>query len=232
MQYIGVDCIPKFCATVQLIVPGSTKVDKAQFKSLGRAIHLLKEINDNGLDFVKLDIASLRVVFLSDASFAKVVGMNSELGFVILSADGHKCSNMVLYGSNRCQRVSRSITAAEIHAFIQAFDTGLVVPEAPDQLLNRQVDGAALTDSCTLSNVMTKSSGTEKRRLQINFYAPLESYRKEEQRSIGLIPGRDSAVNVLTKKVLSQNSAMRNLMKCNKLEIENVGCTTKNGGID
>lgn len=67
------------------------------------------------------------MIVLSDASFANEVVMKSQLGFVILLADGHKVTNTVHYCSTRCHRVSQSVMDSELHALVHAFDNGFVV---------------------------------------------------------------------------------------------------------
>lgn len=63
-----------------MIAPGSTKVEDMQVKSLEKAVCHLKEEKEIGLDFVTLDIASVRVVVSSDTSLTSGVGMKGPLG--------------------------------------------------------------------------------------------------------------------------------------------------------
>lgn len=62
-KYIGVSCRPDVFDTVQLIEPRSTKVENAQFKSLRKEFRHLNETKKVGLDFVKLNIAPVRLIF-------------------------------------------------------------------------------------------------------------------------------------------------------------------------
>lgn len=184
-QYIVVNCRPDVCAAVQLIAPGSTKVEDAQFKSLGKAVPHLKETKKIGFDFVKLDIASVCVVVWPDASFAKAIGMKSQLGFVNPLPYGQKRAYIDHYGFNRCHRLSRSIMAAEVHALVHAFDNGFVVQEVLEELLGRRVELEAFVDSRTLFNVIANNSCTAERRLQIYMCTLREAFRKAELQSTG-----------------------------------------------
>lgn len=74
------------------------------------------------LKFVKVDMTSIHVVVLSDASFANARYMRSLLGFVTLMAGEQRRANIFHYASKRCHRVSRSAMAAEVHALVHAFD--------------------------------------------------------------------------------------------------------------
>lgn len=78
VQYIGVNYRPDISATVQLTAPGNMQIAEAQFKSLHKAIDYMKETIHAGPDFVKLYLSLVRVVVLSDASFANAAGVKSQ----------------------------------------------------------------------------------------------------------------------------------------------------------
>lgn len=229
VQYIGVNCRPDVCATVQLIAPGKEGTTKSQFASLKRAVEHLKRRPEQGLDFVKLHMPSVRVVVISDASFANAPGLKSQLGFVILMADENRTANIVHYGSCRCHRVTRSVMASEVHALIHAVDIGMIVRDALNELLNRNVEMEAFVDSRTLFNVVTKNSNTAERRLQIDIFALRESYKNGELKRIGWIKGNENPADVLTKELLSDASPMSLLMKSNRFNVEPVGWAVRKG---
>lgn len=102
----------------------------------------------------------MRLVVLSNASFASAHDLTSQSGFVILMADESDCSNIVYYASSRCCCVSRSVMAAEVHALVHAVDMGMVAREALSELLHQHVEMEAYVDCRTLVNVAT-SKGTQ-----------------------------------------------------------------------
>lgn len=128
------------------------------------------------------------MVFISNSLFPNAVGMKSQLGFVILLADGQKRANIVHHISTRYHRVSRSVMATEVHALVRAIDIGFVVREAFEKLFGRGLEPEAFVDTRTLFNIIAKKSCTAKRRLQIEVWALTERYRKWAFQSIGWIP--------------------------------------------
>lgn len=115
---------------------------------------------------------------LPNASFVIAVGMESQLGYVILMTDWQRRANIVHYRSSRCHRVSSSVMAAEVHARVHAFDYGNVICQALVELLRHIIEIEAFVDSCTLFNFVAKNSSTAERWPQINIFALRESHRK------------------------------------------------------
>lgn len=138
-QFIGAICRPNIFATVQLIAPANANVKERQFKSKRTAINHMHEKNGSGLDFNALDIQSVRIVMFSNASFANAASLKSQLGFVVPMVSKHRGANIVHHGSSLSHRITKWVTAAEVHALGSAFDQGYSVREAPEELLERQV---------------------------------------------------------------------------------------------
>lgn len=61
---------------------------------------------------------------------------------------------------------------------------------------------------------------TLERRLQIVVQELRDSYRKEDVKRIGWIPGSNHAADVLTKEILTTKTAVSNMMKDNEVELE------------
>lgn len=76
-QYIGVNCIPVVCANVQVLEPGAQTTKPVEFKSFAKEENHLKSTNENGQRFFKLDLDTVKVLILTDASSANVKGMRS-----------------------------------------------------------------------------------------------------------------------------------------------------------
>lgn len=95
----------------------------------------MKQTKDEGLNFVKLGLTTLRIILVTGASFANAKDEKSKLSLIILMADTKGRSNIVHYGSNRCRRVKRSVMAAERHEFLLGLDHALVVREIIAEIL-------------------------------------------------------------------------------------------------
>lgn len=73
---------------------------------------------------------------------------------------------------------------AEVQALLHALDIGTIVRDALKELLNPSADMEAFVESKTLFNVVTKTSKTAERQLQIDIFALMESYRDAEMKRI------------------------------------------------
>lgn len=83
-QYIGVNCSPDLCAPVRLFAPGSKEVTNDEIKHFSKVIRFLNLTRHDGLQFVPLFLATLKLVIFTDADFANARGLNSHLCFVIV----------------------------------------------------------------------------------------------------------------------------------------------------
>lgn len=99
-------------------------------------------------------------------------------------ADKDDKANIVHYGRRRCRRVARSVRAAEIHALVSAFDFALFIANLLAETIGRTPTIEAVVESRTLFDVVSKDGITSELRLQIDVFAPKESYRKGEWRKL------------------------------------------------
>ena len=183
----------------------------------------MKDTIDQGLDFVALDLKTVRLVLMTDASFANAEGMKSQLGYLILMVDAAGNCNIVHYGSNRCKRVVRSVMAAEVQALVLGFDFSFVVKDLIEELLGREIKLEAMVDSKTVFDVIARDSQTAERRLQIDVLALRQSYNCGELDRLGWIPGEKNGADPLTKYALAKTTALYMMMKYNYFGIEPQG---------
>ena len=219
-QYIGVNVRPDICAPVQLIAPGKNEVTDKDIKSLKKTTKFLKETIEQGLTFVPLNLETMRLVLMTDASFANAQGMKRQLGYLIMLVDDEGNCNIVHYGSNRCKRVARSVMAAEIQALVLGFDYAYVVKDLIEEILGRTIMLDAMVDSKTVFDVIAKDAKTTERRLQIDVIALRQSYDMGELNRLAWIPGIMNASDPLTKDyVLKRNTPLYIIMASNKFAV-------------
>lgn len=211
------------CAAVQLIAPGNSPNTEADFSSLAKTIRYLQATKTRGLTYVPLDLRTVPIIILTDASFANATRLRSQLGYVILILDAKQRANIVHYGSSRCKGVVRSVLAAEVHGLLLGFDFGLLVKDLLEEILGRTLLMEAMVDSWTLFSVIAKDAPTTERRLQIDVAALRESYAKGELHRIGWIPGLANPADALTKQVLKDNSPLSLLVQQNHFMVELTG---------
>lgn len=65
-KYIDDNSRPAICAPVQLIAPGNEPTSEAEYKVLDKVIDHLKSTEDMGLDYVKLEMSTLRIILFKD----------------------------------------------------------------------------------------------------------------------------------------------------------------------
>lgn len=90
---------------------------------------------------------SMRVVVLSDASFATTPGLKSQLRYTILMADKKRNGNIVHYGSSWNHRITRSVMTAEVNPMIYAVHVRMIVRGDSNELLNRSIVMVAFVES-------------------------------------------------------------------------------------
>lgn len=90
------------------------------------------------------DLDSVRLVLLTDASFANARDFKIQLGYIILMVDNHDNCNIILFGSNRCRRVARSVMAAELFELMLGFDYAFVVRDFLEDMTGRVLPLEAL----------------------------------------------------------------------------------------
>lgn len=222
-QYIGVCTRPDVCANIQLIAPGAQKTTEDEFRTLKKTMDHLSATKERGLTYKRIDMSTMRLIVISDASFANTRNLRSQLGFIILMADETGTANIIHYGSSQCKRVTRSILAAEIHALVLAYDHAYVIRHTLIEILGRNVKLEAYVDSRSVFDVIAKDGNTTEKRLQIDIYALRQSYADGELDQIGWIPGTSNPADALTKINSCTTSPLQHLMTSNKLHIDPIG---------
>lgn len=58
---------PDDCTKIQLISPGAEETTPEEFKTFNKTIKQMKDTNEMGLTYLKLDMSSIRLVAMTDA---------------------------------------------------------------------------------------------------------------------------------------------------------------------
>lgn len=86
-QYIGVNSRPDICASVKLIAPERYPTTIPEYKSFSKILKFLRSSKHDVLSFVILDMSTVKLIDISDASFANAQGMRRQLEYIILMED-------------------------------------------------------------------------------------------------------------------------------------------------
>lgn len=74
-KYVGLNFRPDVCASVNTISPGNDLTNQQHIKQFRKITTFIKETADQGLDFVRLILETVRLVILTDASFTSAKGL-------------------------------------------------------------------------------------------------------------------------------------------------------------
>ena len=74
------------------------------------------------LRFPKINVESMQVIGVSDASFATNRDATSHIGYILFIADAERNVIPILFKSYKARRVTRSVIVAELVAFSDMFD--------------------------------------------------------------------------------------------------------------
>ena len=200
IAYIATSTRPDVCFhAAKLAQALSSDVSKDDKALLRDAVRLLQQ--PIGLLFRQLDMKTTTIVGYSDASFAGNSDHSSQLGMVIVLKDNKGRASFVHYGSWKCRRVTRSILAAEVHAFAACLDYCITLAHDLKQMLGRDLKVALMTDSKSLFDTVTKLTATLEKRLLINISSIREAFQKGDIFNIAHISSEYNLADAFTKRM-------------------------------
>ena len=178
--------------------------------------------NKQGLKFIKLDLNTLKVVAFTDSSFANNSDHSSQIGFVIVLADGDNNANIVHWSSVKCKRVTRSVLASELYALTHGFDIASVVKATLMKILSpwRSNDTVPLVmciDSKSLYDCLVKLGTTREKRLMVDMMCLRQAYERREVAEILWIDGDRNPADAMTK--VAPCGALKALIASNKVDL-------------
>ncbi len=88
--------------------------------------------------YLPLDLPSTYVVGYADAAFANNFENSSQLGYIVLLKHKNDRTAIIHYGLWKCQRVTRSVLGAEVHAFSHGLDFVLALSHDLSAILQRK----------------------------------------------------------------------------------------------
>lgn len=136
----------------------------------------MKDIIDQGLDYVKLDRATSHIVLVTDAIFANAKDVKIQLGLLVIMVDGSNNLKILHFDCNRCRHFARSVMAEKLFAPILGFANAYVIRDLSKQLTVICMALDALIDSKTVFDLIAKRSKSSEKRLQIYFLSLWENY--------------------------------------------------------
>lgn len=182
---------------------------------------------DRGIKFVKLDLASIKIVVFTDSAFANNSDYSSQIGYVIVLADDSKNANILHWSSTKCRRVTRSVLASELYALVHGFDMASVIKTTLEKILkpwhSSPIPLITCTDSHSLFDCLVKIGTTNEKRLMIDIMCLRQAYERREITEIVWIPGQSNPADSMTKEREKCCKALKNLIDNNVVDIDPYG---------
>lgn len=167
--------------------------------------------------FPKLEKSSLKILGVSDASFANNRDLSSQLGYILFLSDT-KSVIPIIFKSYKSKRVTKSPMSAEVIAFADMFDAGIALKREIEWMIGQKVPLQLLTDSKCMFDVISSGTRTSEKRTMIDIAAAREGFRDMEISDIGFIRSAHNIADGLTKKMSRQ--ALQNVLKTSSLTFE------------
>jgi hypothetical protein len=151
------------------------------------------------LNFVRLNINSLKLMIFIDVSFVNV-NLHFQIYYVICLIDDQNKANIIHWFSTKCKRMIRSVLTIELYAMTQKFDADSVIKSIIQRILNIfSLSMILLTDSWSLYDCLVKLEITIEKRLMMNFMYLRQSYERREIAEIRWIDENINSIDAMIK---------------------------------
>ena len=165
---------------------------------------------------MKLDRNSLKLIVFTDSSFANNPDLSSQMGFIVVLADGSNKANIIHWSSVKCKRITRSVLAAELYAMAHGFDIAGAVKTTVTKILG-EIPLPLCTDSQSLYDCLVKLGTTQEKRLMIDVLCLRQSYERREIAEVRWIAGESNPADSMTKAKAC--TALKRLLDTNRIEL-------------
>jgi hypothetical protein len=116
--------------------------------------------SDLGLNFPRMDVNSLRLIFYADASYASNADSTFQIDHIAVLMDEHDNSVHLSFRSSRSKRATRSVLDTEAIALFEVFDVGYCLAQELRDLAKQSVPLLLVTDAQTLFHAFIKGAAT------------------------------------------------------------------------
>ena len=187
-------------------------------KLLNKRIQWQIENSTRGLNFVKLDVDTLRLIVFTDSSFANNRDLSSQIGYILVLADASNRANIIHWSSVKCKRVTRSVLASELYAMAHGFDIGAAIKATVEPQLKIKLPLILCTDSKSIYECLVKLGTTQEKRLMIDVMCLRQSYERREIAEVKWIDGDSNPADAMTKS--KPSTALKRLIDTNHIELK------------
>jgi hypothetical protein len=154
----------------------------------------------------------------TDASFANNKDLSSQIGYILVLADGSGRANILHWSSTKCKRVTRSVLASELYGMAHGFDMGVSVKSTIDKALQINLPLVVCTDSKSVYECLVKLGTTQEKRLMIDVMCLRQAYERREIAEVKWIKGDSNPADSMTKA--KPSNALKRLIETNTLQMD------------
>jgi hypothetical protein len=215
--YIASVCQPEAAYDLSVAAQATDITDK-ETALLNKRLQWQLQNGSRGLRFVRLDKESLRLLTFTDASFANNKDLSSQIGYVIVLADGNNNANVLHWSSVKCKRVTRSVLASELYGMVHGFDMGASIKATIEKMLGITLPMVICTDSKSLYDCLVRLGTTQEKRLMIDVMCLRQAYERREITEVKWIDGDTNPADSMTKA--KPSGALKLLLDTNKVQME------------
>ncbi len=234
-SYIASICQPQ--ASFPLSIAAQVREpESTDHKALNKTLQWQIDNQLRGITMVPLDLTTCKLMIFTDASFANLEDMGSQLGYLVTLVNEFRKGkaleirgNVVHWSSTKCKRVVRSALASETLGMSAGADIATAVWTTLRLITERlglpQIPLIICTDSYSLYECLVKLGTMSEKRLMIDIMALRQSYERREISEIRWINGGDNPADALTKS--KPNGALTHFIDTNELTIRVEGSVAR-----
>ena len=170
------------------------------------------------------DVHEVSLCTFADAAFPKidwsVYGQTGIIWGLVLGKSPNAAFHPLAWSSHKQSRVSRSSSAAEILAIVEAEEFGGAIRVALEMICGRKVPHELNVDSRSLFDTITTQHETKDFRLRQAVRSLRERYEAGDISTLRWIAGKANPADALTKRGASTNTLLSTMRTTGKLSID------------
>lgn len=168
-------------------------------ESTNKIVAPLKNNRDLSLKFSKLVLDSISIRFHANASPISNYAQSSQLEYMIFVGSKYKLCLPIRWTSHKSKLVPRCIPDSAVMAFSDAFELAYKMKYDLHVMTSKYIRWSMVTDSLSLSDILTKSTMTFEERLVVYLKTFKKSYLKMKLHHVAFISSEYMLADPLIK---------------------------------